>query len=121
MTGCGLRGSLVEAAQLVALNAIDTPGAGTRLHSQARLLRVNCEDGELGLCEGARHTVRVGGEEDAQAGLIVDGRTSLVALARLQTVGQHQGAWHRVQELARGREDIAVEMGRGEGDVDVYN
>lgn len=51
------RAALDEAGQLVALHAIDAPGARARPHAQAGLLRVDGEHGKLGLGEGAWRVV----------------------------------------------------------------
>lgn len=94
------------------MDTIDAPGTGTGTHAQARLLRVNGEDGELGLGQCTGHVVGVRGEEDTEAGLVVNCGAALVALAGLQTIGQHQGAWHRVEQFAGGGEDVAAQIRR---------
>lgn len=104
----GLSGgsAFLVAGQFVALDTIDAPGTGTRADAQARLLGVNGEDGELRLGEGAGHMIRVGGEEDTETRLVVDRSATLVALASLQTIGQHQRAGHGVEQFAGGGEHV---------------
>lgn len=75
-------------------------------------MRVDGEDGELGLGEGAGHVVRIGGEEHTESRLVVDGSTALVALAGLQAIGQHQGAGHGVEQFAGGREHVSERRNR---------
>lgn len=104
----GLSRALLVAGQFVSLDTIDAPGTGAGTHAEARLLRVDGEYGELGLGQSARHVVGVRGEEHAEPGLVVDGGAALVALAGLETIGQHQGAGHRVEEFAGGGEDVSA-------------
>ena len=47
--------------------------------------------------------VGVGGEEDAEAGLVVDGLAGGVFAARVDAVGQHQGSGLRVEHVRRRR------------------
>ena len=49
----------------------------------------------------ARVVVSVGREQNAQSGLVIDRATALVTLASFQTVGEHQSARYRVEQIIR--------------------
>ena len=51
--------------------------------------------------------VGVGGEEDAESGLVGDGAAAGVVPARVQAVGQHEGARLRVQHVGGAGVDVA--------------
>ena len=52
-------------------------------------------------------SVGVGGEEDAESGLVGDGAAAGVVPARVQAVGQHEGARLRVQHVGGAGVDVA--------------
>ena len=69
------------------------------------LLDVDGEDGVLGLGQLALVVVRAGGEQDAEAGLEVDGLAGGVLPAGLDTVVEDESPGLAVQHVGRGRVD----------------
>ena len=107
------RGRAYLSVQLVVHHSLEAPGsvtAGSR--GQAVLLDVDGEHRVLGLGQLALVVVRAGGEQDAQAGLKVDGLAGWVLPAGLNAVVEDESSGLTVQHVGRGRVDKSWEARR---------